>query len=110
MMNFVGFYFYLSYNIYGYYYPEASYHKETHFEDVLFAAHAMLFVSINIVQYTYYPRGNNKLRPSWVAFVISVVAMVLIVAFALDNNGDTFYWMGLGKVMITFVKYLPQVW
>jgi len=30
IMNFVGFYFYLSYNIYGYFIPSSDFHGETH--------------------------------------------------------------------------------
>merc|ERR1712100_679456 len=48
IMNFVGFYFYLSYNIYGYFYPSSKYHGETHLEDVIFAAHALALVSIQV--------------------------------------------------------------
>lgn len=110
IMNFVGFYFYLAYNIYGYFYTTSNYHGETHLEDVIFAAHAIFWVSIQLVQYYYYPKGSNKINWYWVGFTTAVCIMVIAVGFGLGGENSVFYWMGIGKVIITFVKYTPQVY
>jgi len=109
-MNFVGFYFYTAYNIYGYFYPSSNYHGETHLEDVIFACHALLWVSIQLVQYSYYPRGTNKINWYWLGFTVLTVIATVSVGVGLGGENNVFYWMGIGKVIITFVKYVPQVW
>lgn len=109
-MNFVGFYFYLCYNIFGYFYDIADYHDQTHLEDVIFAAHAVLWVSIQLVQYSYYPKGDNKINWYWLSFTVVVIIGTMSIGFGLGGENSVFYWMGIGKVVITFVKYLPQVY
>jgi len=109
-MNFVGFYFYTCYNIYGFWWPASDYHGETHWEDVAFAIHALFFVSIQLVQYWYYPKGTNKINWGWVAFTAVTVIGVVVTGLCLGGPNELFYWMGIGKVIITFVKYTPQVY
>jgi len=109
-MNFVGFYFYLSYNIFGYFYPIANYHKETHLEDVIFAAHALALVSLQVVQYYYYPKKGNTVNWWWVGFTGIVIIGVIGLGFGYGGENNVFFCMGIGKVVITFVKYIPQVW
>jgi len=110
IMNFVGFYFYLSYNIFGYFYPIANYHKETHLEDVIFAAHALALVSLQVVQYYYYPKKGNTVNWWWVGFTGIVIIGVIGLGFGYGGENNVFFCMGIGKVVITFVKYIPQVW
>jgi len=35
---------------------------------------------------------------------------VFAIGLGLGGDNNLFYWMGLGKVVITFVKYTPQVY
>lgn len=91
-------------------YVIADFHAEVHLVDVIFAAHALLWVSIQLCQYYYYPKGGNKINWWWVSFALTTVATVLIIGFAEGGENNVFYWMGIGKVIITFVKYCPQVY
>ena len=47
-MNWVSFFLYLSYCIYGYFYTQASYYSEVHLSDLVFVCFALLMCSVEI--------------------------------------------------------------
>ena len=94
--------------------------------DVAFSAHALVFSSIWIFQIVYYGRFNlssPKFTLSLPFFCLMLVMLISLVVYAIgiilsnDEYGmsgawnwlDFLYLLSLYKVIITFVKYFPQL-
>jgi cystinosin len=109
ILNFVGFVCYLSYNAYGLYNPECSFHDQTHLADMLFALHALLANTVQFCQYMYYPKGQNRVSMLW-GSVSAISVFFIIIMGIIDTNLEAmFLFMGLIKVILTIFKYIPQV-
>ena len=68
VLNFIGFFYYTAYNIFGYYFV-ATFSAEVHFSDLLFAVHALILVCFQLMLLFYYPRkSTNTLSPIWGTF------------------------------------------
>jgi len=109
-LNFIGFYFYTTYNIYGYIF-ESSFSNQVHLTDVIFASHALLLICIQFGCLMYYPRGDNHLSYFWVPFGIATIVATALYGIAWDSSNEAVVkFMGIMKVVISFVKYCPQVY
>ena len=110
VLNFIGYTYYSTYNIYGYVYDPPFNNGQIHLSDIIFAVHGLFMVSVQIVLVLYYPRKDNQLKRSWMAFALLSIAS--IGAYALYNPviEKVVLVMGLMKVAISFVKYVPQVY
>jgi cystinosin len=109
ILNFVGFACYLSYNAYGLYNPECSFHDQTHLADMLFALHALIANSVQFGQYLYYPKGQNRVSLLWGSVSAISVFFILLMGIFDTNLEAMFLFMGLIKVILTIFKYIPQV-
>lgn len=67
-------------------------------------------VSIQIVQYSYYPKKKNVINWGWFSLNCAIVAAVVAISLIIMKTPSSFFWMGIGKVIISFVKYIPQVY
>lgn len=84
--------------------------------DVAFAVHALLLSSITLMQIGYYD-GFKVQRPSilvrhffvGVGILIGVIAPLCIVAFHWANWLDYLYMLSYVKIIISIIKYIPQV-
>ena len=82
--------------------------------DVVFATYALTIDLVTAVQCFLYGR-NKGLRVSWpciglvVASVLAVLVDCVLVAFGVVWWLDVFYLMSYMKLIITPLKYIPQV-
>jgi len=84
--------------------------------DVAFAVHAFVLASVTFLQIAYYD-GIRALRPSkYIGYVMSGIVAVCIfyaalVIFHVDgfNWLDYLYMLSFVKILITLIKYIPQV-
>lgn len=71
-LNFIGFFYYFSYNLFAYTYT-TSFSRQVHFSDLLFAAHALLLVSVHVVFLFSFPRTTNQVNWYWLGFGIATI-------------------------------------
>ncbi|KAF9928981.1 hypothetical protein FBU30_001986 [Linnemannia zychae] len=85
--------------------------------DVFFAVHALILSTVTLVQTWVYKRdeGQRISLFAWVFLLVSSVAtLFLIAARSIFETGyewiDILYFLSYIKLVISFVKYCPQVW
>ncbi len=110
VLNFIGYTYYSTYNIYGFLYNPQYNSGQIHTSDLLFAFHALFMVSVHIILVIYYPRESNKPRPVWMACAIMSIVAVAVYAIFDPIAENIIKLMGLMKVIISFIKYCPQVY
>ncbi|CAI2376313.1 unnamed protein product [Moneuplotes crassus] len=118
LLNVSGFFFYSLYSMGGFIYPHLG-TGEIKPNDLFFAFHAFSLASIQLSQAYIYERGQQKTFALWAVVLLIVEWITLIVVFLLEgviNIGvmpqafNTFRVAGYNKAIITFLKYVPQVW
>ena len=111
MLNFLGYTYYSTYNVYGYKY-NASYNSsgQLHISDCIFAIHGLFMTSVHIVLVLYYPRTTNRVKIIWLGFAVMSIMALGIYAIIDQKVESIVKLMGLMKVAISFVKYVPQVY
>ncbi|KAA0186655.1 hypothetical protein FBUS_00848 [Fasciolopsis buskii] len=81
--------------------------------DVFFALHALLICCLMLIQTLIYERGDQRVSTtcrSIVGFVLVYCIVFLIVCGLNLSNWLTFlYQLSYVKVLVTFMKYVPQV-
>ena len=110
VLNFIGYTFYSTYNVYGYEYDPPYNSGQIHLSDLIFSLHGLFMTSIQIVLVLFYPRTTNVAKPVWM--VMACLAVLTVTTYAIINptTEDIVKLMGLMKVAISFVKYVPQVY
>lgn len=125
LLNLTGFAGYTIYNIWCYLNPAMG--AKPQIQDVLFAMHAVMITIFTIGQCFYYYDKEDPtqvITPYSKGLVIALVwgfLMILIIEQGLglydptDNKGKTFafnsiIYLGWTKAIVSFVKYLPQVY
>lgn len=86
--------------------------------DLVFAIHAFMLSSIQLMQTYIYYRGPDKAKFALWAIVLMVVLTITCTAMCIVSiSGEKLplaagpvRFFGYGKAAITFVKYLPQVY
>jgi cystinosin len=84
--------------------------------DVAFAVHAFVMASITFFQIAYYD-GLSQQRPSkiiesfiiLVLVVITVYPLLIVVGVGACNWLDFLYLLSFVKILVTLIKYVPQV-
>ncbi len=110
-MNYVGYAFYSIYNLYGYVYNPSYNNGQIHISDLLFAFHGYFIVMVQIILVIYYPRETNQPELLWMSFAISCFLCAILYGLILNPHAEAIVkLMGLMKVIISFVKYSPQVY
>ena len=74
-LNIIGFTYYFGYNMYAYT-SDASFSKQVHLSDVLFATHALILVLVHMVFLFVYPRKSNKPNLYWMGFGVLTVSRI----------------------------------
>lgn len=87
--------------------------------DLVFAIHAFLLSSVQFSQAFIYERGKQKSFALWAVVLLIVEWITLSVVFLLEGVIDvgelpvafnSFRVAGYNKALITFLKYMPQVY
>jgi cystinosin len=86
--------------------------------DVVFAVHAFALSSVQLMQTFIYYRGKEKTKFATWAIIIAVLLVITVTIMFILNvsgvkipvNAGTIRMFGYSKAVITFVKYLPQVY
>ncbi|KAI8884640.1 PQ-loop-domain-containing protein [Backusella circina FSU 941] len=122
--NALGFLYYSIYNCAFYFNEEIrEEYKQRHglsdnlvrLNDVVFSVHALFMTLFILFQTTIYKKHDNQRISSFAAsFVwLSLIGIVLFVS-AIHYGGvmwiDLLYYLSSVKLIISFIKYLPQVW
>jgi len=110
MMNFLGYLFYSIYNLYGYYAESFIAKSQIHTSDVLFAVHGFVLVCLHYALVMYYPRKDNRVQGLWLAICLAILITVGVYYLVTAKLPETILLMGLMKVVISFIKYVPQVY
>jgi len=116
VMNPSGFYFYSFYSVAG----TVDQYLGTGYvapNDLVFALHAFALSSVQLAQIFMYERGNQGDIKIWVIALLIVEYLTIFIVFIVEITGhplndhwDTVLVCGYAKALITFVKYLPQVY
>ena len=118
LLNVSGFFFYSTYSIGGFVFPSLG-TGEVKTNDLVFAIHAFLLASVQFTQAFIYDRGKQGSFALWAIWLLIVEWLTLIVVFFLEGVIDigllpegfnTFRVAGYSKALITFTKYMPQVY
>eukprot|EP00743_Colponemidia_sp_Colp-15_P003337 GILK01003605.1.p1 GENE.GILK01003605.1~~GILK01003605.1.p1 ORF type:complete len:322 (-),score=34.72 GILK01003605.1:227-1090(-) len=124
ILNMTGFTCYAIYNIVGYIDPSAGAGNVV-INDVAFAVHAWVLTAVQVVQLVMYEKGTQKVHTAtWVisACLWTLILLHVILAGAgVDTTGwspsladflvtNTLRLLGIVKVCVSFIKYLPQVY
>ena len=124
--NFVGFTTYLIYNIRGKINDNLG-TGTVEIQDIVFAAHALLLTIVTLIQILYYFDPKDKLQTiSHITITIICVMLWGAVLLVIVENGFEYYdphvkenrkyifnslvYMGWCKVVISLIKYIPQVY
>ena len=110
MLNFIGYTYYSVYNVYGFTYDPPYNNGQIHTSDIIFSVHGLFLTSLHIVLVLYYPRFDNKPKTVWVVCAIMSILFVAGYSFVNPNIQDIVLTMGIMKVVISFIKYVPQVY
>ncbi|KAF9119480.1 hypothetical protein BGW39_000278 [Mortierella sp. 14UC] len=84
--------------------------------DVFFAVHALILSTFTLVQTWVYKRdeGQRVSGFAWAFLLTSGVSVVFLVGRALQGKGyewiDILYFLSYIKLVISFIKYCPQVY
>ncbi|KRX09131.1 hypothetical protein PPERSA_08847 [Pseudocohnilembus persalinus] len=118
LLNFFGYTFYSIYSSFGYFNPEGSGVGEVDIQDLVFCYHGLILNFVTIGQCIYYPKGKNKIN-LYAKILASVLVGYSIIYCFLTNVFDLFTppdslntlnLLGYNKLVITLVKYTPQVY
>lgn len=118
ILNVSGFFFYSLYSTGGFLYPHLG-TGEIKINDLVFALHAFFMASVQFTQAFIYERGEQKSFALWAVVLLIVEWITLSVVFTLEGligigllptAFNTFRVAGYNKAVITFLKYIPQVW
>lgn len=118
LLNVSGFFFYSLYSVGGFVYPKLG-TGVVEPNDLVFALHAFLLSSVQFSQAFIYERGQQKTFALWAVVLLIVEWITLTVVFFLEGIIDigllpvafnTFRVAGYNKAVITFLKYMPQVY
>lgn len=118
-LNLTGFLFLSTYSTVGYFFEELNGPKNVEIQDIVFAYHAVLITLVTIAQvFFYYKTGDNRgVRPWCIGLLILLWGGSIIYGLVLyigDVNVivefNLWYVMGYEKLLISFVKYMPQVY
>ena len=123
--NFLGFSVYSAFNI-GLFWVStirSQYHKKhpsqlipVKLNDVIFSIHAAFITLVTIGQCFIFKRNNQ--RVSWFCWIfiacsLIIIAVLAVIAGVRDtsiNGLDFLYWIAYIKLVISFIKYLPQAY
>ncbi|RKP15396.1 PQ loop repeat-domain-containing protein [Piptocephalis cylindrospora] len=84
--------------------------------DVVFGAHALVITMVTIGQTFWYRSRSGPMNFPWTALILSIIAIIITVIFcALGATGhmtwlDVLYEVSMVKVVVSFVKYCPQLY
>jgi LCT (Lysosomal Cystine Transporter) family transporter len=118
ILNVSGFFFYSLYSMGGFLYPHLG-TGEIKINDLVFALHAFFMASVQFTQAFIYERGEQKSFALWAVVLLIVEWITLTVVFTLEGligigllptAFNTFRVAGYNKAVITFLKYIPQVY
>lgn len=116
-MNFTGFFFYSVYNIFGRWDPSVDV-GTIEPQDLAFSFHALFITAVTCTQCFIYPRGKNKVHLwCWVftGVVWAAAALYVILQFSgavsdIPDGAGSIDMLGYYKLVISLIKYMPQVW
>lgn len=118
LLNVSGFYFYSLYSVGGFVYSDLQ-TGTVEINDLVFALHAFALSSVQFSQAFIYERGAQKNFALWAIVLLVVEWITLIAVFFLEGIIDigsmptglnSFRIAGYNKALITFCKYVPQVY
>lgn len=117
VFNPLAFFFYAIYNIAGFIDYDIG-AGQVDPNDLVFAIHAFLLSSIQLMQTFIYYRGKDKDKfAKWGIALMTVLCITVVVMSIVSISGvklpiaaGPIRFFGYGKAVITFVKYLPQVY
>ncbi len=119
-LNPQGFFFYSLYTVAGFIDPVKSKAGTPELNDVFFALHAFILSSIQLSQIFVYDKsmkGEQKKLVMWPVILIAFewlfvlsIFFVEISGVKMDENIQFLRATGYCKALITFVKYMPQVY
>ncbi|KAI8065552.1 PQ loop repeat-domain-containing protein [Gongronella butleri] len=81
--------------------------------DVLFAVHAFLISAFTLTQTFHYKSDQELSRSARTFLLVAIGASALFVAVVLLGGSmwiDFLYFLSYIKLIISFIKYLPQMW
>ena len=125
-LNFTGFFFYSIYNSQGYF-ISTDQTGEVDFNDCIFSYHAAFATLVCVYQALIYPKGKNTVHLPTKILLALMWSFVIVYGFfnevefsifqhSLKNfikvhpHLGVFSFMGYFKVLITLIKYLPQMY
>ncbi|KAM3139870.1 hypothetical protein pb186bvf_008112 [Paramecium bursaria] len=115
-MNISGYIFLSTYSTAGY--LDSSWEiGQVNIEDLAFAYHGLLLTSIEIIQMIIYPIGKNKLSKiiitiliiMWSYTIVYTLATLVFNLFTPEIYLNAYKIMGYNKILITLIKYVPQI-
>lgn len=118
LLNVSGFFFYSLYSVGGFTYSHLG-TGTVEPNDLLFALHAFFFASVQFTQAFIYERGQQKNFALWAVVLLICEWITLGVVFLLEGAIDVgrlpvsfncFRVAGYNKALISFLKYIPQVY
>lgn len=81
--------------------------------DVIFSVHALFATIVTIAQCCFYDRGLQQVSLKAITFIITLCGAVILLAWlsvgSLVNWLDFLTYCSYFKLLITLVKYIPQV-
>ena len=90
---------------------------EVDIQDVFFGYHSLLLTIICLGQCFYYPRSSSKKIASWCFWMIVIMNTLLLIDYILQKINivekfaefSVLRLLGYFKLIITIIKYIPQV-
>jgi len=110
LLSFISFTFGSTYNIYGYMYDPTYSSGQITVVDIVYTITAQFLISVNIILVLYYPRVQNYTKCIWLTCCILTVISIGMFAAYNPKVEQIVKFMGLIRVMLSFIHYVPQVY
>lgn len=121
-LNIIGFLFYSIFNIGLYFIPEIQREyflrhpygvNPVQLNDVIFSVHAFFACAFQVIQCIIYERGDQQIsrtgRSLIGSFIIMLIISLILGASSVIAWIDFLYFISYIKLIITIIKYIPQV-
>lgn len=110
ILNMISFFYYSLYTWYGYL-NTGSQVGTVDVSDVVFASHAFLILCLTGIQCIIYPKGANRISFSGALIAFMILAQTIAYGLltglgVVENQVNVWVFLGIGKVMISFLKYI----
>lgn len=111
MLEVIGVLYFASYILFGYIYnPRYNSNGEINVWSVMFSICNTLLCSIQIVVILYYPRFVNFIKPVWTFSAACAILAVLAYSIINPDAQSIVIFMGLMRLIINTIKFLPQLY